>query len=160
MVQACLYARGKGAALEACRDTAGPKVRACVQKTMIATKGRADVQETIEHCRQTVGRPIVQQCMRGQGLGADLIDCRAGASPPVRACVRQSLIAAYGQAKVERVIEHCRQTVGRPIVQACMGAAGRATVEGESGGADRAICRAKAWPQVRACVRRTFSTYP
>jgi hypothetical protein len=159
IVQSCLYAQGKGAALEACRETAGPKVRACIQKIMIATKGGADIQETGEHCRQTAGRPIFQRCMSDRGLGADLRACQTGATPPVRTCVRRSLIATYGQAKVEGMIEHCRQTVGRPLVQGCMGGA-RAAVDGVSSAPDRETCRAKAAPQVRACVRRAFSAGP
>ncbi|MDH6259563.1 CHAT domain-containing tetratricopeptide repeat protein [Bradyrhizobium sp. BR13661] len=43
----------------------------------------------------------------------------------------------------EAARENCRMTVGKPIVQACMHA---------GGGADREACRAKASPQVHACV--------
>ena len=41
----------------------------------------------IEECRNTVGRPIVQGCMRG-GSG-NIEACRALASPKVKACVLQ-----------------------------------------------------------------------
>jgi len=44
----------------------------------------------------------------------------------------------------EAAVENCRMTVGRPIVQACMHAAG--------GGGNLEACRAKAKPQVHACV--------
>jgi CHAT domain-containing protein len=43
----------------------------------------------------------------------------------------------------EAARENCRMTVGKPIVQACMHAGGGATME---------ACRAKATPQVHACV--------
>jgi CHAT domain-containing protein len=44
----------------------------------------------------------------------------------------------------DEIVESCRQSVGRPIVQACMG--------GQRGEDVREACRAKASPQVRACV--------
>lgn len=119
--------------------------------------------EAIERCRQTVGRPIVRACMwsrrwdvTGQSGGTDLNACKAWATPRVRACVRTAMTAAYGRAKVEQTIEHCRQTLGRPIVQACMSG-----LRDGAKGTNRAIaletCRARATPQVRACVRRRLS---
>ena len=56
----------------------------------------------IENCRMTVGRPIVQACMRaGGGPGvANLEACRAKASPQVKACVLAALNAANGRANV------------------------------------------------------------
>lgn len=48
---------------------------------------------------------------------------------------------------MEAARENCRMTVGKPIVQACMQAAG-----GRKAGADIEACRAKASPQVKACV--------
>ncbi len=49
----------------------------------------------------------------------------------------------------EAAIENCRAKVGRPIVQACMRG---------SGGADNLdACRAKATPQVRACVQAAMN---
>ena len=77
--------------------------------------------QAIDRCRQTVGWPIVKACMGGRRgkasdeLGADLKACRGKASPRVRACVQRAMIAAYGWPRVEEAIEHCRQTVGRPI---------------------------------------------
>ncbi|MET4797516.1 CHAT domain-containing protein [Bradyrhizobium sp. LB11.1] len=53
----------------------------------------------IEHCRMSVGRPIVQACMRAGG-GANLEACRATATPKVRACVMAALNAANGRANV------------------------------------------------------------
>lgn len=45
----------------------------------------------IERCRSTVGRPIVQACMRSRGATIesqrDLAACRVKATPQVRACV-------------------------------------------------------------------------
>jgi hypothetical protein len=154
IVQACLGDRGKGGAHEACRVEASPKVMACVQKAIIARRGRGDIQQAREHCRQTVGRPIVQTCMRTGGNGAALEACRTQASPRVRACVRAGLIAAYGRTTFREAIEHCRLTVGRPIVQACLG--GRRT--GVEGSLDLEACRAKASPSVRACVQKRIRT--
>ncbi|MCJ9735510.1 tetratricopeptide repeat protein, partial [Bradyrhizobium sp. PRIMUS42] len=60
------------------------------------------------------------------------------------------LLGSTGSAAAltkEAAIENCRMTVGRPIVQACMQAQG-----GRKAGADLEGCRAKASPQVRACV--------
>src|ERR1700756_802926 len=54
----------------------------------------------IEHCRMTVGRPIVQACMRASGGAGNLEACRAKASPQVRACVMAALNAANGRANV------------------------------------------------------------
>jgi hypothetical protein len=154
IVQACLSDRGKGAAYEVCREEASPKVLACVQRAMIASSGRGDIQQAMEHCRQTVGRPIVETCMRSGGSGAALEACRTQASPRVRACVRAGLIAAYGRIRFRETIEHCRLTVGRPIVQACLGGR-RARVEGSF---DLEACRAKASPRVRACVQKKIKT--
>ena len=57
----------------------------------------------IENCRMTVGKPIVQGCMRaggGPAGGANLEACRAKASPQVRACVMAAMNAANGRANV------------------------------------------------------------
>jgi len=119
--------------------------------------------EAIERCRQTVGRPIVRACMwsrrfdvTGQSGGADLNTCKAWATPRVRACVRTAMTAAFGRAKVERTIEHCRQTLGRPIVKACMGSLRDGAIATNRTAALEA-CRARATPQVRSCVRRRLS---
>ncbi|WP_334361200.1 MULTISPECIES: CHAT domain-containing tetratricopeptide repeat protein [unclassified Bradyrhizobium] len=53
-----------------------------------------------ENCRMTVGRPIVQACMRASGGTGNLEACRAKATPPVRACVMAALNAANGRANV------------------------------------------------------------
>ncbi|WP_454622379.1 CHAT domain-containing protein [Bradyrhizobium cenepequi] len=48
----------------------------------------------------SVGRPIVQACMRASGGAASLEACRAKAGPQVRACVMAALTAANGRANV------------------------------------------------------------
>src|SRR5215211_6223105 len=53
-----------------------------------------------ENCRMTVGRPIVQACMRGSGGAGNLEACRATATPQVKACVMAALNAANGRANV------------------------------------------------------------
>ena len=53
-----------------------------------------------ENCRMTVGRPIVQACMRASGGAGDREACRAKASPQVHACVLAALNAANGRANV------------------------------------------------------------
>lgn len=60
------------------------------------------------------------------------------------------LLGSAGSAAAltkEAALENCRMTVGKPIVHACMQAQG-----GRKAGADIEGCRAKASPQVRACV--------
>ncbi|MGV7218937.1 CHAT domain-containing protein [Bradyrhizobium sp. UFLA05-112] len=57
----------------------------------------------VENCRMTVGKPIVQACMRaggGPAGGANLEACRAKAKPQVHACVLAALNAANGRANV------------------------------------------------------------
>ena len=71
------------------------------------------VEQARERCRETVGRPIVQDCMRGKGWGAgrgksasesqrdaDREACRERASPRVKACIEQAMNAANGRANV------------------------------------------------------------
>ena len=55
-------------------------------------------EQAVEECRNSVGRPIVQQCMHG-GNG-DREGCREKAKPHVRACVIKALNAANGRANV------------------------------------------------------------
>ena len=57
-------------------------------------------EQAIENCRQTVGRPIVQACMKAQGGAGNLEACRAQAKPKVHACVLRALNAANGRANV------------------------------------------------------------
>ena len=48
----------------------------------------------------TVGRPIVQACMRASGGAGNLEACRAQAPPKVKACMMAALNAANGRANV------------------------------------------------------------
>lgn len=72
-------------------------------------------------------------------------------SPPLRKLLALAvLLGSTGSAAAltkEAALENCRMTVGKPIVQACMQAQG-----GRKAGADIEGCRAKAKPQVKACV--------
>ena len=54
----------------------------------------------IEHCRMTIGRPIVMACMQASGGRAGLEDCRSKAKPKVVACVMAALNTANGRANV------------------------------------------------------------
>lgn len=73
--------------VRACRIDAIPAVRACVQRT---------VPHLVENCRQAVGRPMVQACVRsrvqGEGGPPDRFveQCRLSISWAVRACVWRS----------------------------------------------------------------------
>src|SRR6266852_9493761 len=58
------------------------------------------MEQAVENCRATVGKPIVQACMQAQGKGGNLEACRAQATPKVRACVQSALNAANGRANV------------------------------------------------------------
>ena len=51
----------------------------------------------LENCRQTIGRPIVQGCMKAGG--GNLEACRALAKPKVMACLRAAAGAADGDGK-------------------------------------------------------------
>ena len=55
-------------------------------------------EQAIENCRNSVGRPIVQACMRGGGGSIEA--CREQATPKVKACVIAALNAANGRANV------------------------------------------------------------
>lgn len=69
---------------------------------------------------------------------------------PRKLLVLAVLLGSTGSAAAltkEAAIENCRMTVGKPIVHACMQAQG-----GRKAGADIEGCRAKASPQVKACV--------
>jgi hypothetical protein len=53
-------------------------------------------EQAIENCRNTVGRPIVQACMGGRRDSGNIEQCRAQASPKVKACVIDALSKAHG----------------------------------------------------------------
>jgi tetratricopeptide (TPR) repeat protein len=56
------------------------------------------LEQARENCRESVGRPIVQSCMRGGGGSLEAF--RTTAVPKVRACVESALKAANGRANV------------------------------------------------------------
>jgi CHAT domain-containing protein len=60
------------------------------------------MEEALQKCRETVGRPIVQACMGGgrrvRGGGGNFEACRAQARPKVFACVQAAMKAANGRA--------------------------------------------------------------
>jgi CHAT domain-containing protein len=58
------------------------------------------IDEARERCRETVGRPIVQACMRSQGGEGNIEACRAKAHPKVHACVQAAMNAANGRPNV------------------------------------------------------------
>lgn len=70
--------------------------------TIVATPAFAELsrEAALEKCRMTVGKPIVQACMRASRGTASLESCRSQAGPQVRACVMASLNAANGRANV------------------------------------------------------------
>jgi CHAT domain-containing protein len=75
-------------------------------------------------------------------FAARILATRQGFSALAFVC---NLTASAGPAFAltkEAAVEHCRMTVGRPIVQACM----------RAGGGSLEACREKARPQVSACV--------
>jgi CHAT domain-containing protein len=60
----------------------------------------------IANCRESIGRPFVQSCVRSMGgmasgnFEANLASCRAQITPKVRACVMAALNAANGRADI------------------------------------------------------------
>jgi CHAT domain-containing protein len=60
--------------------------------------GALTKEQAVENCRNSVGRPIVQACMRGGG--GSLETCRERAKSKVRACVVSALNAAHGRRNV------------------------------------------------------------
>ncbi|UPJ48823.1 CHAT domain-containing protein [Bradyrhizobium sp. 200] len=58
------------------------------------------VESARESCRMSVGRPIVQVCMRASGGAGNIEACREKARPQVRACVMAALDKANGRANV------------------------------------------------------------
>src|SRR5438270_9774271 len=78
------------------------------------------------------------------------LDARRNSTPLRKLLVLAILLGSTGSAAAltkEAALENCRMTVGKPIVHACMQAQG-----GRKAGADIEGCRAKAKPQVHACV--------
>jgi hypothetical protein len=104
----------------------------------------------VKECRMTVGKPIVQACVRSRvqhqgGKPRNYVrSCRTDAIPAVRACIQRT---------VPHLVENCRSTVGRPMVQACV----RNRVQSDGGPPDRFVeqCRLSISWAVRACVWRS-----
>jgi hypothetical protein len=82
--------------IPACRADATPAVRACVERT---------VPHIVAHCRETVGRPMVQACVQkriqkeGGSRRQFVDDCRMSISWAVRACVSRTARAAPARAR-------------------------------------------------------------
>ena len=68
------------------------------------------VEQARANCRSSVGKPIVQSCMRSRGKGTDVNECRALATPQVRACMEKALNAANGRANVAVAIPKQKAT--------------------------------------------------
>jgi hypothetical protein len=102
------------------------------------------------HCRATVGAPIVRACVQSKirhsgGMRRhDIATCRQDARPAVRVCVQRT---------VPHIVEHCRMSVGRPMVQACV----RDRVQRDGGPGRRFVedCRLSVSWAVRTCVWRS-----
>src|SRR5262245_35979786 len=65
------------------------------------------LEQASSHCRDTVGRQIVRDCMGsvfGRKSGADLEACKAKAKPSVMACIMKALNAANGRANIPLAI--------------------------------------------------------
>ena len=73
------------------------------------------LEEARDRCRETVGRPIVQACMRSLGYGtgvgraggkweADREGCRTKAGPHVKACMEKLLTAVHGRPNLPEAI--------------------------------------------------------
>lgn len=90
VVQACIQQRLHAVGgmpeqhVTQCREQASPAVKGCFQNAM---------KDVIMNCRLTVGKPIVQACVRERISSAGAFDtshffeCRKNAFAPVRACV-------------------------------------------------------------------------
>ena len=57
-----------------------------------------ELNQALENCRDTVGKPIVMACMGG-GRG-NLESCRASAGPRVKACVQSAMAASRPKAQL------------------------------------------------------------
>jgi len=62
----------------------------------VAPAHALELNQAIENCRNTVGKPIVMACMRGGG--GSLEACRASAGPKVKACVQSAMLASRPKA--------------------------------------------------------------
>lgn len=90
VVQACIQQRLHAVGgipeqhVSQCREKASPAVKGCFQEAM---------KDVIQSCRLTVGKPIVQACVReriaseGGFVPEQFHECRKNAFAPVRACI-------------------------------------------------------------------------
>src|SRR5258708_32357371 len=77
----------------------------------VTTAAALSQEQAVASCRESVGRPIVQACMRSMGGGganreANLPSCPAGGSPPAKASVIAAPHKAHGRANGG--IRHCQ----------------------------------------------------
>ena len=68
----------------------------CCSMLGIIPASALELNQAIENCRNTVGKPIVMACMRSGG--GNLESCRASAGPKVRACVQSAMVASRPKA--------------------------------------------------------------
>lgn len=138
------------------RHLAGLAVGSLIAVAMIPPQAAAHSgASAVKECRSTVGKPIVQACVRSraQHEGGNprkyVRGCRTDAIPAVRACVQRT---------VPHLVENCRNTVGRPMVQACV----RNRVQSDGGPPDRFVeqCRLSISWAVRACIWRSAAVTP
>jgi CHAT domain-containing protein/tetratricopeptide (TPR) repeat protein len=54
----------------------------------------ATFDQIVAACKESVGKPIVQSCMKAHGRGGNLEACRAKATPAVRGCVTREMSKA------------------------------------------------------------------
>ena len=68
----------------------------CCSILAIIPASALELNQAIENCRNTVGKPIVMACMRSGG--GNLESCRASAGPKVKACVQSAMVASRPKA--------------------------------------------------------------
>ena len=71
-------------------------VTASIVTTSIAPADALELNQAIENCRSSVGKPIVMACMRARG--GSLEACREKARPTVKACVQSAMAASRPKA--------------------------------------------------------------
>ena len=67
-------------------------VAASIVIASIAPAVALELNQAIENCRNSVGKPIVMSCMRAGG--GSLEACREKAGPKVKACVQSAMAAS------------------------------------------------------------------
>jgi CHAT domain-containing protein len=71
---------------------------ASIVTASIAPADALELNQAIENCRSSVGKPIVMACMRAGG--GSLEACRAQATPKVKACVQSAMAASRPKAEL------------------------------------------------------------